>query len=150
MLLVVLAVLRYGVPFTESVAAVTQAFTAALAAAPQLPRPVPPHSSSSSSGGKQQQQHQGAAADTQYALLQLHALGAHGLGLGLLNSYPDADGSDGQLNPGGQGLSVGVLVGQLLRVSGHSSNPLDYSTAWQLLMVLQAVGALPAKKEECE
>jgi hypothetical protein len=94
-------------------------------------------------------------------LLQLHALGAHGLGLGLLNCYPSAGdnrggfGSDGY-NTGynsisnGQGSSVGELVAQLLRVAGHSSNPLDCSTAWQLLGVLQAVGALPSRRQECE
>jgi hypothetical protein len=88
-------------------------------------------------------------------LLQLHALGAHGLNLGLLNCYPTADGSD-SYNSGynsvsnGQGSSVGELVAQLLRVAGHSSNPLDCSTAWQLLGVLQAVGALPSRRQECE
>jgi hypothetical protein len=151
---------RYGLPSTEPVAAVTRAFTAALAASQQLPRPVPPHSSSSSSKPQQGDAAAAAPADTQYALLQLHALGAHGLSLGLLNCYPSADGGgpDGtnSYNSGynsvsnGQGSSVGELVAQLLRVAGHSANPLDCSTAWQLLGVLQAVGALPSRRQECE
>jgi hypothetical protein len=142
---------------------VTRTFTAALASSQQLPRPVPPHSSSSSSKPQQQQQQQGntaaaaaAPADTQFALLQLHALGAHGLGLGLLNCHPSADaggfdGSDGYNSvSNGQGSSVAELVAQLLRVAGHSANPLDCSTAWQLLGILQAVGALPSRRQECE
>ncbi|WIA23826.1 hypothetical protein OEZ85_013491 [Tetradesmus obliquus] len=154
--------LWYGLPSTEPVAAVTRAFTAALAAAPQLPRPVPPHSSSSSSSKQPDTAAAAAAApaDTQYALLQLHALGAHGLNLGLLNCYPSAAdgggfGSDSYNSchnsvSNGQGSTVGELVAQLLRVAGHSSNPLDCSTAWQLLGVLQAVGALPARQQEYE
>jgi hypothetical protein len=160
---------RYGLPSTEPAAAVTRAFTAALASSQQLPRPVPPHSSSSSSSKTHQQQQRqddtaaaapAAPADTQFALLQLHALGAHGLGLGLLNCYPSADaggfGGNDSYNSGynsvsnGQGSSVGELVAQLLRVAGHSANPLDCSTAWQLLGVLQAVGALPSRRQECE
>jgi hypothetical protein len=87
-------------------------------------------------------------------------LGAHGLGLGLLNCYPSADAGgfdrSDSYNTGynsvsnGQGSSVGELVAQLLRVAGHSANPLDCSTAWQLLGVLQAVGALPSRRQECE
>ncbi|WIA44337.1 hypothetical protein OEZ86_007126 [Tetradesmus obliquus] len=151
--------LWYGLPSTEPVAAVTRAFTAALAASPQLPRPVPPHSSSSSSS-QQPDAAAAAPADTQYALLQLHALGPHGLNLGLLNCYPPAADGGGFGSDlynscynnvsNGQGSTVGELVAQLLRVAGHSSNPLDCSTAWQLLGVLQAVGALPSRRQEYE
>jgi hypothetical protein len=36
---------------------------------------------------------------------------------------------------GARGSPLNAVVAQLLRVAGHSSNPLDYSTAWQLLQV---------------
>eukprot|EP00879_Flechtneria_rotunda_P032281 GHRR01035461.1.p1 GENE.GHRR01035461.1~~GHRR01035461.1.p1 ORF type:complete len:401 (+),score=213.04 GHRR01035461.1:508-1710(+) len=88
------------------------------------------------------------AADTQYALLQLHAHGGYGLGIGLYpeNSHDESN----KAVSSQQGQSVGALVGRLLRVAGHSVNPLDYSTAWQLLLLLEAVGALPSRREEYE
>jgi hypothetical protein len=43
-----------------------------------------------------------------------------------------------------------VLVARLLRPAGHTPNPLDYSTAWQLLQVLKALGKLPEDDSECE
>lgn len=144
--------LWYGVPFTEPVAAVTTAFTAALAAAADLPRPVPPHAAAAAGQAQQQQQvpkrikstsSSFAAADTQYGLLQLQARGGYGLGFALLDQDPSS-------SSGGQDSAVGALISKLLRVSGYSSNPLDYSTSWQLLSVLESLGALPQRRLECK
>jgi hypothetical protein len=39
-------------------------------------------------------------------------------------------------------VDVDTLVARLLRPAGHTPNPLDYSTAWQLLQVCRGGGAL--------
>lgn len=172
-------------PFTEPVAAVTTAFTAALASSSQLPRPVPAHCDdacvllqpqqagavkaataaaaagatvpfgassskaalSAAADGSAAAAARGGAApaacDTQYGLLQLHARGSYGLGQALLDSGLSGGGAPGVGGVGGQ-------LARLLRVAGHVINPLDYSTAWQLLQLLDSVGALPARREECE
>lgn len=160
----------YGVPFTEPVAAVTTAFTAALAAAAALPRPAPPYAAAlqQPSQQKQQQQQQAlvlygqqqqqqqrqvqqdasdvtfAAADTQYALLQLHARGPYGLSVALLDNNSSSSSSSSSAN------GVGALLSKLLRVAGYSSNPLDYSTAWQLMTVLESLKALPSRTQDCK
>lgn len=154
----------FGVPFTEPASAVTTAFTAALSGTDNLPRPVPPHVAAAAAASKPQQQQQQllpyqqqqqkrskmstdqstfAAADSQYALLQLQARGPYGLGAALLDQSSSSSSS-------GQGSSVATFMSKLFRVSGYSSNPLDYSTAWQLMTVLQALGALPERTQECK
>ena len=47
-------------------------------------------------------------------------------------------------------LDTDALIARLLRPSGYTRNPLDYSTAWQLLQVLKALGKLPEDDAECE
>jgi hypothetical protein len=91
-----------------------------------------------------------AVCDTQYGLLQLQARGPYGLSQGLLNSNGSSAVTAAAAAAAAAGSSVDEFVAQLLRVSGYGVNPLDYSTAWQLLQVLQAVGALPQRPKECE
>jgi hypothetical protein len=86
-----------------------------------------------------------AVADGLYCLLQLAARGCRNLGSGMLDT-----GGTGGTHGGSTHADVDGLVSKLLRPAGHTANPLDYSSAWQLLQVLQALGKLPEDESECE
>ncbi|KAI3438757.1 hypothetical protein D9Q98_001175 [Chlorella vulgaris] len=111
--------LWYGCQPTASVAEALAAYTAAVEAG-AAPPPLPLYAER---GG-------GVAAcgrsfDVAFELLRLHAVACD----------PDASGSVDMLRP---------LLARLLRPSGVTPDPLDYSFCWHMLGVLQALQVLPA------
>lgn len=89
-----------------------------------------------------------AVADSLYCLLQLAARGCRNLGSTMLDT--GCTGGTCSTCGGSTHADVDNLLSKLLRPAGHTGNPLDYSSAWQLLQVLQALGKLPEDESECE
>jgi hypothetical protein len=125
--------LRYGSPSTALSQAVSS-YRLALSQDSRVPPPQPPHaptaatqlagtSSSSNHSSSSRDDGKGHATDLQYELLQLHCTAATG---------------------GTRRAPGSAAIAQLLRVSGYSPCPLDYSLAWLVHSVLQGLGVLPA------